>query len=75
MRETNPYAGKADMALLFRDIQLATMPDLSTEQYQDAFGDSLLQDLARWGGAVPHNPADPAVKAEHAPHVQAARRR
>jgi hypothetical protein len=55
MRETNPYAGKTDMALLFRDIQLATMPDLSTEQYQDAF--------------------DPAVMAEHAPHVQAARRR
>ena len=102
MRGTNPYAGKADTARLLRGIQLATMPDLSTEQYQDAFDDWLLHDLARWErriakvwdnidafakanppsepfrcvcGAVLDNPADPAVMAEHAPDVQAARRR
>jgi hypothetical protein len=102
MRRENPYAGKADMALLFRDIQKSVMPELTTEQYQDAFDDWLLHDLARWErriakvwdnidafakanplsepfrcvcGAVLHNPGDSAVMAEHAPHVQAARRR
>jgi hypothetical protein len=37
MRRENPYGGKADMALSFRDIQKSVMPKLTTEQYQDAF--------------------------------------
>ena len=39
------YAGKADMALLFRDIQKSVMPELTTERYQDAFDDWLSHDL------------------------------
>jgi hypothetical protein len=53
MRRENPYGGKADMVLLFRDIQKSVMPELTTEQYQDAFDDWLLHDLARWERRIP----------------------
>jgi hypothetical protein len=31
MRRENPYGGKADLALSFRDIQKSVMPELTTE--------------------------------------------